>query len=45
MKGLGAVRLPQAALISAGFVLVLGTHLSLCIYYLDHGFMGADVGF
>ncbi len=45
MKGLGAVRLPQAALISAGFVLVLGTHLSLCIYYLNYGFMGADEGF
>ncbi len=45
MKGLGAVRLLRATFIFAGFALVLGTHLSLCIYYLNHGFMGADEGF
>ena len=45
MKGPGAVPLLRVAFISAGFMLVFGTHLSLCIYYLNHGFMGADEGF
>ncbi len=45
MRGPGAVRLPRMAFIFAGFALVFGTHLSLCIYYLNHGFMGADEGF